>query len=523
MAQLEFNSRSLAGQYVIYELDSQREGQNNPMFMRIYTGGKNALGKIKPPQSQTAIISNLFGMANAEAKKEVDLLNKVFGVSIHFNPSDPAFYIELIKALNTYLNIKEVVERNIARIKAKQGQISIVQHFPGYFTTAYNAKAESMYQEILNRVSNISVIKAADFVLSRELPIIVEEAITAMFNSKDFIDSSDEARAYKELISTFGATSMGSDFARQLYSIYNIDELKKSILEQIEQTGNRGKSQQIKKFNVGATVNRKKWSDGGLSLEAFENFVINAIVSGAGSKNVKIQGHHTGASGIKADNIITFDIDTSIIEESLRTTETVSRQRNVAMLEGLSKKLSNLSDSFIIYSNAKNYTLGKNFKGFSSGSNISLETFGQVVAPVQQNIGTFLGAIANTIPGAIGQSRKKDLEGIIATDIAYLLFDDISTIGVPQSGAQALHLLNLDGIYIPLSYFLFELASAIESGSQNPQLLVKAVINTPSGVQFAPGDDTGIEKWETQRFTAQESITIGATFLQNFSQLIGRL
>ena len=82
----------------------------------------------------------------------------------------------------------------------------------------------------------------------------------------------------------------------------------------------------------------------------------------------------------------------------------------------------------------------------------------------------------NTLKGAVGESEKANLQNILATDIAYLLFDDINSIGVPTTGATALHIFDLDGIYIPLSYLLWELAESIQTGLDNPHLFVKVNI-----------------------------------------------
>jgi hypothetical protein len=44
-----------------------------------------------------------------------------------------------------------------------------------------------------------------------------------------------------------------------------------------------------------------------------------------------------------------------------------------------------------------------------------------------------------------------------------MLFDDFTTIGTVSSGANAIHIMNLNGVMFPMSVFLSLLADAIES------------------------------------------------------------
>jgi hypothetical protein len=48
-------------------------------------------------------------------------------------------------------------------------------------------------------------------------------------------------------------------------------------------------------------------------------------------------------------------------------------------------------------------------------------------------------------------------------NIAAFLFDDFTSIGdVNMSGANALHIFDLNGVFVPLSVLLFKLAEAAE-------------------------------------------------------------
>ena len=49
-----------------------------------------------------------------------------------------------------------------------------------------------------------------------------------------------------------------------------------------------------------------------------------------------------------------------------------------------------------------------------------------------------------------------------------MLFDDFSTIGTDVNDATAIHIMNLNGVLIPLSFFLHIYAEALDFYIYNP-------------------------------------------------------
>ena len=103
--------------------------------------------------------------------------------------------------------------------------------------------------------------------------------------------------------------------------------------------------------------------------------------------------------------------------------------------------------------------------------------------------------------------------------MAYFLFDDVLTIGKDTKAAShVIHLLMLDGVYVPLSYLFFLMARAIEDVNQNPDDIFKISIE-PGSIAFPdgpwkPGD------WYKQKQLAYSQIKIGAVFLKNFVDVV---
>lgn len=128
----------------------------------------------------------------------------------------------------------------------------------------------------------------------------------------------------------------------------------------------------------------------------------------------------------------------------------------------------------------------------------------------------------STMEGAIYSDRIEELEKELCSKMAYLLFDDVLTIGktTPASG-HAIHLLLLDGVYIPLSYLFFLMAQAIKEVSENPDDIFKITIS-PGSIAF-PNPPWGPGKWAEQKAIAYSQIKISATFLRNFQSVVAAL
>ena len=111
--------------------------------------------------------------------------------------------------------------------------------------------------------------------------------------------------------------------------------------------------------------------------------------------------------------------------------------------------------------------------------------------------------------------------------MAYFLFDDVLTIGKDtQASNHALHLVLLDGIYIPLSFMFKLMADAITKTANeienNPSNVFKVTIDSgkiafPKPEQWLPG------AWETQREIAYKQIKISARFMASFAEIISSI
>ena len=123
------------------------------------------------------------------------------------------------------------------------------------------------------------------------------------------------------------------------------------------------------------------------------------------------------------------------------------------------------------------------------------------------------------------------MENLLARNVAYLLFDDVDQIGIEnQSGTNALHVMNLNGIYIPISLILFSLADAIDEANESTARNLVRIKITDESILFKTAAEqrkwekqnnaSPYDAWVYQRTVALNSTKVQAHFLKNFQELI---
>ena len=522
MSTFKGNAKSLSEQYVFYQ-----RLKTDGYYPKLAQYVSNASYRIFTQTQKYAIdASAVRAQAQAEFTKEKALLQQKFGVNINFDYyRDQSDFKEIIEALNACLNLKEIYQRNVQLIKNTEGMKGVFSWYPTYFMKAWQ-KAWPNIKSTAERkfASGQDVTVALSTTLDKFVPKICEEGIRMMLDGPEVEHASIDPAlksAYSALISQIGSVSTAGSVANQIYRAYQLDDLKASLVKEIEVNNKRIYAKQAKP-KVNQMISKNIHLAGGLSLEAIENAVFSMIASGSGGTAI-----HSGSKGIKADNILTLSIDPSIVVDALEQAG-ANREENIRALSELGTKLSKLDDGFIVYSSDKNYTLNANFKGFDVGSTgVSAASFLNSVYSANGSVNTLIGAIQQLGDGAMLAGRKAEFEKLLAQDVAYMLFDDFTTIGNVSSGGNAIHVMNLNGIMMPLSVFLSMLADAIESVKEEDlRRLVNVSINAPAILypnqdsQRAAYPNDPHQAWEHQRQYALDNTKITARFLKDFKSFV---
>lgn len=541
----DFGHSSTLGQlYVYYErLNAADESLENK---KLYEVAKGQLAIVRDHAKELGQSADgMRALAKAEASKEQALLSQVFGKELKIDLSDDRSVKELVDLVNEMMNLKEVYERNIATIKNSKGQKSVISFFPTYYLRALTSHWNQISEETVAKARSSK--KGFGYCLQEVLTkmnesVLVPEAVDDMLTANPELGSLPLSMkdAYQELVKALQDPAKANHLYQELIKIYQLDKVVSDIKNQLasnKQASNRknitevllSKRQRKSKKGVANPLYTQLGPRAGLTLEEIENLTLDLLM---GENGFAVR---TGQTGIKADNILTIGFDPSGVQEELETLEGVSRKANIEAFERFYQKTREFNSGFIVYFNDKNYSLNADFErrfGFSAGAPISAQTYYDVTRKVSKNARTFTGAILQTLRGAIGDSKlKDDLSAAMAQEVAVMLFDDYQTIGdeFKQGQVNAIHIMNLGNVKIPLSVFLEMFARAIENIEKDPEALVHVDIESPEILYKTTAEQIRAQEmagqgpfwaWREQRKAALQETQISYHFWKEFSSFV---
>lgn len=538
-----FKTSTTGGQYVYYK---RLLGDNSEVNRAL---GKAAEARIEAIEGarkdfRSGATSQLKSMAQAERQKEYEFLKNVFevdlqGYEIDKEGSDKEITEAINKVFSLHNNL-EAYERARTRLLDKnQSIITPTKVFDEKFTTYWD-----MYSSDLQAICAKGIRESTDlttpirnFVLK-----VAKSALEEVFDSKTMSNSSEDTAVFQELKDAIGEFQ-GGGLLDELYKAYNLDKVVEEIETSIRGVGKNERQKTVKRMaaaGIGKTsVKQKNGPSSGRFFESVEAEILTRAATNLNNTRISngflsldINVEHTGGLNAKPDNIMTFGVDLRPLYKALESYESEDRSnrtKNISAFEELNKKLQGTGDGYIVYFNDKDYILGRNFKGFAAGDSQSLANFKSTFGVrVDESL---IEGILQTMSGAVGENIKGTLSEALASDIAMWLFDDFDTIGAmpEQSTPSSLHIMSLDGMYVPLSVFLNKLAGAFAEVEGDVNKLVRVDIDSGS-IAYPKGDIVpgrgmvwGMEKWESQAAIAQTQIKIGVHFLNSFKQFMSGL
>lgn len=524
MSEFKGHAKSLADLYVYYQR-LNTDGFYPLLGKYVKSTSYRILGQTKKYAQESGSVR---AMAQAEFSKEKALLAEKFGVTLDLEYYDDYSkgrgFKEVVDALNSALNLKKIYERNKILIKETKGQKGVYSWFPTYFMKAWEEGSEELLRQWqAEALSSGDLTVALEKVLNSELPKILVSGIKKMLDGPEVenVKIPQELRdAYSSLIAEIGTIQQSGSVANQLYQVYQLDKLKDTLLQELSSSIDMNALTDKAKSMISLNIH----SRGGYTLEAIETAIFQQVGRAINGKAI-----HSGDLGIKADNILTIDIDPSIVYQAFELAGE-NREKNVAALTELGEKIKNLNEGFIVYSSDKNYTLNSKFGGYSAGNAERIEPFLSRVYQNSSSLNTLIGAINQLGEGAMLSEQEDAFERMLAQDIAYLLFDDYATIGEADSAGRSIHVMNLNGIMIPLSMILELLAEAIDAtyiDTNRIRKIVNVDIKVPKIEFETQGEQVTWQEqhpeqnaWDYQRQQTLNNSTISAKFLHSFRQIV---
>lgn len=542
-------------------------------YENLYTGATSNLAK------QIAVLKNattsknkirmasikIREMANNEFKKEQDFLTEMFGANLNFNSLyEPNGIQELIKIINATMRFESIFERNKTILQKNvndKGKIvssrNIGADLGNFYIDIWNEKVQN--EDFKNQI--LAIIKEAIFSedsynknISEEIDKIIEQKKDECFNelldklsNGDILEkyyknnsiSEEEKKAYNEFVN-------GLREYKQILQVFKMDFLKALGLDQIDEYLNLKeniynknndlltKKGELKQKFIRLKKKAIKDKKGASTYQAniFE-ILGNALTSVATvmnseNKDFDFKTYHMGEAQSTPDNIYMYNYNGELTDTFEKLTSSLSmnnRPFNISIYNKIGEQLKKIQGAYIIYTSDKNYILdyapgGGEFMGFSAGSAKNISTIAETIeAAGQANSDMITNIGINLLPGAIGEGNDEYLKKYITFNIAAFLFDDFTTIGeYNKNEGKALHIFDLDGIYIPLSAFLFKLAEAINSAEKDIENILVIDLSYPSIMFPEPGTGTG--KWAEQREKALTGVKVSIHFLKGIRELL---
>lgn len=425
---------------------------NPPLFKEAYdffvTTRRGLLGDANKP----ANLSSLWTLAKHEQEKEIALIHKIDKEG-RFSSLKPSQIGSYIKAFNVLMGQEAIFLRNVNRIKAihngKGGSIDITSNFGRFLRD----ELDHMSQEEFT---------------GEGLENATRRALIAML-SKNYDKDKMQESAYADMARVLEQATTEHWAVQEVFNLYFGPDLKKEFGPEAVNYNKQATLSALTQDTINKSINFQMYrgTKKGNLLEAMERLVQEAVG--------RFLTTATGASGMKTDNLLSMGIDITTIENAITaevTKEASKRLQNIERMERLHKALAETKGDIIEVTD-KNYSLtSASFaenKGFTAESGLKALYFESILERMKvslQKIKELMYVLANTHELMLsGDEDFANAEKVLGAYIGYFLFDDLQFSGVPE-GTNFIHVMNLDGVYIPLSTFLFAAYYAFEKTSK---------------------------------------------------------
>ena len=560
--------------YVYY--DRLKDDKINSWAPDLHTKANSVLFWRTSNGSNTKDISGFFrGLAVYEFTKEKALLETHFDTN--YDPNSEYCGKALIEAFNEILSTKEIFERNALLIANTNGQKALFSFFPGYLNKVLEKRFSSKefietikqasLQNITDKSKSDKIIEGIQDYIQTNPSEIIEEALELMFSSETKAENGLQkkvgdkeferlGKAYKEIfkaLKRLNGKAQGNEFIKGAIKTYNLDNLGEMITSSLNteelNIDNLKSLLEGFKFETKIKSDFNTGSLAGVFTEYFGKFLGEVVLSNSGTK---FTAHHTGSIGNqKADYMFTIGMSRGAeqaIERKLSNFQGKGRGTNVEDVKKFTEEVfKDFGDdnSFMIFVNAKNWTLNKNFEkgyanglgGYSAGAAIDLNAWDDMMHQMNIRGRDFIFTILQMIPGAIGNpngdgKKMEEVSLMFERAIGSALFDDFEPDDPfrnnKKSGLKIVHLLYLNGVYIPLSVFYTLLSEAFGElqNSLERDDLVQVKFTLPEKIKYPKQEDededlaAGKKPWVEQSNEALDKIKVSYSFMRGFKKFM---
>lgn len=544
--------------YVIYQRGARSE---SPYWKSVYNKAKaeaDGISSIQTGSRTNKLLEagqRLISLGQAEMSKEIALIEAATGMQMNDQEDIKLF----IQRFNEVLMGKKQFEEAVFRLEDALTSPEVQYRAPtiaSWFTSYLGEALNKNINTFIGR--NVASLIDQNFsAWEAELDAIIDKSINQAFKNmltkmtetegKELYGTSEAWKeVYKASQSMDGFSDYFRDMIRSKIDFSKIKSLLQNDSIKVKNKSNRGVRKVIdSQQGLNLRSGRKSRSIGG----SVQEYIMSAVTAlGDTASSASSTGSRVFSSDkMKTDNVTVFSFSQEINVEKMASN--IANQLNEVMNNASSlndaaeimrkfynQHLSQLNDSFIVYGSTKSYTLSDSFKGFHGGGERKLS---DAVAIIQQAgigdsgaVDNYIKAAYNTGEGAIFADKRdeiqEDLKIALMSAVAELLFDDWVSIGeVPRGGAKSIHVLQLEGLQIPISVFLTAAGRAMVSAANDMERLIKIRVKLPGKIIYEDPIQTAgghmseiLSKWNEQAQEAENDSIFSMEFLKNFKTII---
>lgn len=516
-----------------------------------------------------SIGKKLISLGNQEEKKEKNLIKKVLGKS-DADLKDVKVFVEkfneMLLGQKQFLLAKKRLDTAIKLGKDKKRK-DMAPTVASFFVSYLEKAISDNLNKFINTITLDEITKwnknRLKQIIDHIIDISIDKAVEKMLNAENIVGKEAYHGEWKELLQVYQTfSSLSESFKQMIRSKLNLDSIinilkkeeNRSSIKKNKQKKKGGKSvRQLVKQSMKTSDNSLKARSIGGNVEEYIMQLIKlkdmSVDIGEGKTLVK-GGAVLSTEKSKTDSVTIFNLNKQLNIDTQKLAEAfVEETSSSTSLLDMSNKidtfyknhLEHLDDVTLIYDSTKSYSMSDSFSksGFHGGGERRLIDAPKILSQLkftQKKTRGFINAIFNSIDGAIFDSKQEDLiqafKEQITGALAFLLFDDWSTIGNKKNQPNAIHVFSLEGIEVPLSVLLKAVGKAIKQSSQETQKMFNVSVKLPNQVIWKDEPinegklgkkiktEDVMEEWERQKKEAQEKSTFSITFLRNFKTFI---
>ena len=454
-------------------------------------------------------LSNLQILIDGARKAELAFLKDTgIDLSQGNNASDIFHY------MNKILNSKQTFERGLQYMKQLQTQNNqgtkseTYREVSRYFGSYLNSAVQSVISE--QKLTAKKFLTMDEGQVKQLINDIIGKALTITYTKvQDFIDVNGNLRgkfgqytqARKNETAQQAITDMiaivdelrGKNAFSELGSLFKLDA--NSLQEWF-------KNRNLFKVRKGNTYNNAQVDSnyGGNALEVITSLVAAEIGTTniqkiSGDLSLSITGQHTGTKNqMKADTLLFVGRGTVNPDDYLQYVDNTTFGDRVRMqnVDAMEKYLNKLEEniSHVIAISDKNYSIKASFDGITAQEKMNLQNVGLLLNQFKVGqIGELVNYLANCGDEMVQGKVDGQVRTTLQTYIGYFLFDNLQIdVGKAATGPNVVNLINVSGMYIPLSVYLEGLYKSLTQAFMTPGKFVSVSISLG-------GDTTAPSNW----------------------------